>query len=211
MVLTLAWPMREPVSCECEQKPRAQAKASARSKVVSLGLAAMKRTSLNRADTGLRGKPSGSAFDFEKELLKNIQSLGLREAHCEALFDVLVVWENLEWTQHLTYIAYVAEHPDSAIERITKIFKVLHSLSEMGFLMKRHRTGPCYSEYVKQQCKICGGPGCNWCNKEKWTLPLDARGNPMNKEFMKKRGEAKRLTPSLASTRCPSVADPVDA
>ena len=133
-------PMREPVSCVCEQKPRAQAKASARSKAVSLDLAcvkgseinynkrlcqffdmplcaAKKRTSLNRADSSLPGKPSGSAFDFEKELLKNIQSLGLREAHCEALFDVLVVWENLEWTQHLTYIAYVAEHPDSAIHR----------------------------------------------------------------------------------------------
>ena len=109
--------MRAPVSCECEQKPRAQAKASARSEVVSLDLAAKKRTSLNRADSSLPGKPSGSAFDFEKELLKNIQSLGLREAHCEALFDVLVVWENLEWTQHLTYIAYVAEHPDSAIHR----------------------------------------------------------------------------------------------
>ena len=115
--------------------------------------AAKKRTSLNRANSSLLGKPSGSAFDFEKELLNNIQSLGLREAHCEGIFDVLVVWENLEWTQHLTYIAYVAEHPDSAIHGITKIFKVLHSLSEMGFLMKKHRTGPCYSDYLKQQCK----------------------------------------------------------
>ena len=55
--------------------------------------------------------------------------------------------------------------------------KVLE-MAAMGYQMKEHRIGPCYSEDLKQQCKICGGPGCNWCNKEKCTLPLDVRGYP---------------------------------
>ena len=127
------------------------------------------------ADSCFSEHSSRSVFSFKKELYTNIRGCGLREVDCQELFEVLCVWPNLEWTQHLKYVKYVAEYPEFAIQRITRIYMILHTLCDHGYL---------------QKCRICGGTGCNWCDPERCTLPLTVKGSPMNKQFIERCFEA---------------------
>ena len=61
--------------------------------------------------------------------------------------------------------------------RITRIHKVLHALSNQG--------------YLRKACKICGGTKCNWCDPDNCRLPDNVGGNPMNKEWILRRKVSK--------------------
>ena len=119
--------------------------------------------------------------DFDNRLSKEIQRHGLSGDNCQSLFAVLRQWHSLEWCQVESYIVYVASDPRCALQRMTRVHKILHTLLDQGYLTKS--ASPRCAPKVPD-CKICGGTGCNWCNKKRCTLPASAPGNPMNKEWI---------------------------
>ena len=124
----------------------------------------------------------GSVFDnklYTTILERGLsQRRGLSDDDCQSLFAVLRIWPNLEWPQLECYIGYVTSDPESALQRITRIHMILHTLRDQGFM----NANSC--------CSICGGPGCHWCDDKKYTLPLDAPEIIMNKDIIRRRFEA---------------------
>ena len=99
----------------------------------------------------------------------------------EAYFQVVLPWiRHLSFSQLMIWNDYVFQARHGVLHRVTKIHQMLHVLCQQRYF----QTPP--------SCKVCGGPGCNWCNPSKCCLSLRARGNPMNKEYQRMRADHER-------------------